>query len=71
MASKTAQDKYNPNKPYRAYEGTSIKVPYQGPVSETIEQICGAIRGCGSMIGAKSLKDFSKCATFVRVNKVH
>jgi IMP dehydrogenase/GMP reductase len=67
MSSKTAQEKYNNGlSDYKASEGKTVKVPYRGPVSETIKEILGGLRSCGTYIGAKKLKDFSKCATFVK-----
>lgn len=68
MSSKEAQEKYNGGvADYKAAEGRSTIVDYKGPVSETIKEIRGGIRGGCSMVGAMRLKDLSKCTTFVRI----
>lgn len=70
MSSQEAMEKhYGGKADYRAAEGKVVEVPFKGPVSKTVEEILGGIRSAGSMIGARRLKDMSKCATFVRVNR--
>ena len=71
MSSKLAQDKHlGGMKSYRSSEGKVRKVKYRGSVSETIMDILGGVRSTGTYIGAHRLKDFPKCATFVRVNRI-
>jgi len=70
MSSQEAMEKhYGGKADYRAAEGKVVEVPYKGSVSKTVEEILGGIRSAGSMIGARRLKDMSKCATFVRVGR--
>lgn len=70
MSSHHAQQKHgNGKKDYRASEGKVDKVPYKGPVENVVQEILGGLRSCGTYIGAKYLKDFNKCAKFVRVNR--
>jgi len=70
MSSHLAQEKHgNGKKTYRASEGTVTKVKHKGPVKDTIQEILGGLRSSLSYSGAKSLKEFSKCVTFCRVNK--
>jgi GMP reductase len=57
-------------KSYRSSEGKVRKVKYRGPVSETLMDILGGMRSTGTYIGARRLKDFPKCATFVKVNRI-
>jgi len=72
MSSKKAQEKYNGGMcDYKSSEGRIKKVPYKGPVKTTIEDILGGVRSACSYTGATNLKDFSKTAKFVRVNRVH
>ena len=72
MSSKTAQDKHGEGlKNYRSSEGRSIRVPYKGPAENVIQDILGGIRSCCAYIGATSVKDMSKCAEFIRVNRTH
>lgn len=52
-------------------EGVECKlVPYTGPIQTTINDICGSLRSCGSYIGAKSIKTFSRQGMFYRVNRI-
>ena len=69
MSSKTAMNKYHGGVAnYRSSEGKTVKVQYKGPVQNTIYNILGGIRSTCTYIGAKRIKDLSKCTTFVRVN---
>jgi len=70
MSSHYAQEKHGVGKKeYRASEGKVSKIPYKGPVADVIQEILGGIRSCGAYIGAKNLKDYSKCAKFVKILK--
>lgn len=70
MSSKHAQDKYNGGlQSYRSSEGKIRKIPYRGKVEDSILDIMGGIRSTGTYIGAKRLKDFPKCCTFLTVNQ--
>ena len=72
MASKTAMDRHgHPNREYRGEEGKTVNVPYRGPVTDTITDILGGIRSACTYVGAKRLKDLTKCTTFVKVNNTH
>lgn len=54
---------------YRASEGKSVDVPYRGPVEPTVRSILGGIRSTCTYVGASSLKELSKCTTFIRVTQ--
>tara|TARA_Y100000114_G_C11706690_1_gene301333 strand:+ start:26 stop:1063 length:1038 start_codon:yes stop_codon:yes gene_type:complete len=70
MSSNTAMDKYHGGvAKYRSSEGKTVKVPYKGSVTETINNILGGIRSTCTYIGAKRIKDLAKCCTFMRVNR--
>ena len=72
MASQTAMDRHgNPNREYRGEEGKTVVIPYRGPVEHTAKDILGGIRSACTYVGAKRLKDLTKCTTFVRVNNTH
>ena len=72
MASQTAMDRHgHPNREYRGEEGKTVTVPYRGPVEYTANDILGGIRSACTYVGAKRLKDLTKCTTFVRVNNTH
>ncbi len=68
MSSKVAMDKHSGGVAnYRSSEGKSVKVPYKGPVVNSISDILGGIRSTCTYVGASRLKELSKRTTFVRV----
>ena len=70
MSSHHAQKKHGEGKKYyRASEGKVEKVKYKGPVEDVVQEILGGLRSCGTYIGAKYLKDFNKCAKFIKINR--
>ncbi len=70
MSSKTAQEKHAGGvAEYRASEGRTVRIPYKGPVDNTIKEILGGLRSACTYVGAKSLKDLPKCASFITVNR--
>ena len=71
MSSHDAQSKYGGIKDYRASEGRVKVVPYKGKVESIMSDILGGIRSACAYIGATKLKDISKCAEFIRVNRTH
>jgi len=52
---------------YRSSEGRTVRVKYRGKIKDTILDILGGIRSSCTYVGAPSLKQLSKCTTFVRV----
>jgi GMP reductase len=69
MSSETAQNKHHGGVAhYRSAEGRTVKVVYKGDVNDTILDILGGIRSTCTYIGARRIKDISKCTTFMRVN---
>ncbi|HYF59274.1 MAG TPA: GMP reductase [Burkholderiaceae bacterium] len=54
---------------YRASEGKSVLLEARGPVEETVQEILGGLRSACTYVGARKLKDLSKCTTFVRVGQ--
>jgi GMP reductase len=71
MSSHYAQKKHGEGeKSYRASEGEISWVDYKGPVDDIIREISGGLASAGTYIGASSLKDFAKCANFVKVNRI-
>jgi len=53
---------------YRSSEGRTVRVKYRGKIRDTILNILGGIRSSCTYVGAPSLKQLSKCTTFVRVS---
>lgn len=69
MSSETAMNKHHGGvAEYRSSEGRTVEVPYRGPVENTVKDILGGLRSTCTYVGADSLKNLSKCTTFVRVN---
>lgn len=72
MSTHHAQKKHDIGKrSYRASEGDILKIPYKGPVDNVVQELLGGIRSCCAYIGANRTKDMSKCASFIKVNKIH
>jgi len=72
MSSEKAQDKHSGGmNEYATSEGRVKKVAYKGKVDGIVRDICGGVRSACAYTGATSLKDFSKTARFVRVNRTH
>ena len=70
MSSQTAMDKHSGGvAEYRASEGKTVKVPYKGPVAETVKDILGGVRSTCTYVGAAKLKELSKRTTFIRVQE--
>ena len=53
---------------YRSSEGKKVKLPLKKSLDKTIRDILGGVRSSCTYVGAPSLKQLSKCTTFVRVN---
>ena len=71
MSSEYAQNKhYGQMAKYRSSEGKVRKIKVRGPVENTILDILGGLRSTATYIGTYRLKDFPKCATFIRLNRV-
>lgn len=72
MSSDTAMNAhYGGMADYRSSEGRTVEIPYRGQVKTTVQNILGGLRSAMTYIGARKLKDFSKCTTFVKCNKTH
>ena len=54
---------------YRSSEGRTVRIKYRGKIKDTINNIPGGVRSSCTYVGAPSLKQLSKCTTFVRVAK--
>ena len=51
---------------YRSSEGRTVEVAYKGSVHATVLDLLGGIRSTCTYVGAPTLKQLSKCTTFVR-----
>lgn len=70
MSSDTAMKKHKGGvAEYRASEGKTVKIPYRGDVSTTLQDILGGVRSACTYVGARQLKELSKRTTFIRVTQ--
>jgi len=70
MSSDTAMKKYAGGvAEYRSSEGKTVRVPYRGPIDETIRDILGGIRSACTYVGAAELKELPLRTTFIRVTQ--
>ena len=70
MSSDTAMDKHHGGvAEYRSSEGRTVEIPYKGAVKDTVLDLLGGLRSTCSYVGAPTLKQLSKCTTFIRVNR--
>lgn len=70
MSSDTAMKKHKGGvAEYRASEGKTVRVPYRGDVSATLQDVLGGVRSSCTYVGATTLKELSKRTTFIRVSQ--
>jgi GMP reductase len=70
MSSDTAMEKHSGGvAEYRSSEGRTVRIPYKGPVHHTVLDLLGGLRSACTYVGAPSLKQLSKCTTFIKVNR--
>ncbi len=70
MSSATAMEKHAGGvAEYRASEGKTVRVPYRGDVTATVQDMLGGLRSACTYVGALKLKELSKRTTFVRVTQ--
>ena len=53
---------------YRSSEGKKVKIPLRKDLDNTIRDILGGVRSSCTYVGALTLKQLSKCTTFIRVS---
>jgi GMP reductase len=70
MSSDTAMEKHHGGiANYRSSEGRTVTIPYKGSVEKTVYDLLGGLRSTCTYVGAPSLKQLSKCTTFIRVSR--
>jgi GMP reductase len=70
MSSDTAMEKHSGGvAEYRSSEGRTVELSYKGPVVRTVLDLLGGLRSTCTYVGAPSLKQLSKCTTFIKVNR--
>ena len=67
MSSDTAMNKHSGGVAnYRSSEGRTVEIPYKGYVKNTVYDLLGGLRSTCTYVGAPTLKQLSKCTTFIR-----
>jgi GMP reductase len=70
MSSDTAMNKHHGGvAEYRSSEGRTVEIKYKGAVKNTVLDLLGGLRSACTYVGAPTLKQLSKCTTFIRVNR--
>lgn len=70
MSSDTAMNKHHGGMAdYRSSEGRTVKIPYKGAVKNIVLDLLGGLRSACTYVGSPTLKQLSKCTTFIRVTK--
>ena len=70
MSSQLAMEKhYGKMDSYRSSEGRNLKLKYKGPLENTVLDYLGGLRSTCTYINASSIKQMSKCTTFVQVSQ--
>ena len=59
---------YGKKDSHRASEGRYTLIPYKGEIEFFLQDLFGGLRSTATYIGARKLKEFSRRATFVKVN---
>ena len=68
MSSDKAQEKhYGKMEKYRSSEGRVITIPYKGDLDHTVLDYLGGLRSTCTYINSPTIKQMSKCTTFVKV----
>jgi GMP reductase len=68
MSSKHAMEKYfGKMDDYRTSEGDVIKVPYKGPLENTIKDFLGGLRSTCTYVGAKNIAELHSKSRFVPI----
>jgi GMP reductase len=68
-SNKALLDNYGKKESHRASEWRYVLMPYKGAVTDFVQDLFGSLRSTGTYIGATRMKHFSKCTTFLRVNR--
>lgn len=70
MSSEEAMDKYHGGiAVYRSSEGKVVKIPYRGPIENTVLDMLGGIRSTCTYVGAPDIRSLFKKTVFLRVGQ--
>ncbi len=68
-SDKAMLENYGLKDNHRASEGRYVLIPHKGDLNHFLQDLFGSLRSTGTYIGARQIKEFSKRATFIRVNR--
>lgn len=68
-SNKALEEFYGKKENHRASEGRYTLIPHKGNIGVFLQDLFGSLRSTGTYIGARSLKEFSRRATFIKVNR--
>jgi GMP reductase len=68
-SNKAMKEFYGKKEKHRASEGRYALIPHKGDLNDFIQDLIGSLRSTATYIGARQLKEFSKRATFIKVNR--
>ena len=68
-SNKAMREFYGQKDSHRASEGREVLLPHKGSIYDYLQDLLGSLRSTGTYIGAQSLREFQKRATFVKVNR--
>jgi len=68
-SNKAMKDFYGKKEEHRASEGRHLLIPHKGDLNDFVQELMGSLRSTATYIGARNLKEFSKRATFLKVNR--
>jgi GMP reductase len=60
---------YGKKDAHRASEGRELLIPYKGDLRVFLQELLGGLNSTATYIGAKTIKEFSRRATFIRVSR--
>lgn len=68
-SNKALLDHYGKKETHRASEWRYTLIPHKWSIHDFLQDLLGSLRSTGTYIGARSLKEFSRRTTFIRVSR--
>lgn len=68
-SNKALFDHYGKKETHRASEWRYALIPHKWSIHDFLQDLLGSLRSTGTYIGARSLKEFSRRTTFIRVSR--
>jgi GMP reductase len=68
-SNKALLKNYGKKEIHRASEGRYTLIPHKGNINDFLQDLFGSLRSTGTYIGARKIREFSRRATFILVNR--